>query len=203
MTTHDPTDHGADLDPGEKRLLRSLPRDLPPPPHLERRLLTRLRHQRLVHRPGSTGTRRVLGLAASLALFAVGFATGRQTTAGGPDPSSEVLSVRSSGSQVLMLLYEDSAFSPPRSGPDLAREYGEWWTASLRSPSGILWADRLSAWDTIVEGGGSRPHEVTPPIGSLAGFFLVTVADRQEAVRVAAGSPHVRYGGRIVLREVE
>lgn len=37
----------------------------------------------------------------------------------------------------------------------------------------------------------------------IGGFFMISAADYDDAVRVASGCPHLKYGGRIELREIE
>jgi hypothetical protein len=46
---------------------------------------------------------------------------------------------------------------------------------------------------------------VSSPPGEprLAGYFLIRAADQRTALEIARSCPHARYGGRIVLREIE
>ncbi len=37
----------------------------------------------------------------------------------------------------------------------------------------------------------------------IGGFFTISAADYDEAVATASGCPHLKYGGRIELREIE
>lgn len=37
----------------------------------------------------------------------------------------------------------------------------------------------------------------------IGGYFIVSAPDYDEAAKIASGCPHLRYGGRIELREVE
>ncbi len=37
----------------------------------------------------------------------------------------------------------------------------------------------------------------------LAGFYVVTAPDYDEACRVAEGCPHLKYGGRIEVRQID
>jgi hypothetical protein len=44
----------------------------------------------------------------------------------------------------------------------------------------------------------------SPPGESrLGGYFLIRAANQRTALEIARSCPHVRYGGRIVLREIE
>jgi hypothetical protein len=38
------------------------------------------------------------------------------------------------------------------------------------------------------------------PIGALTGYFLIRAADDALAQQIAAASPHMRHGGRVVVR---
>lgn len=37
----------------------------------------------------------------------------------------------------------------------------------------------------------------------IGGYFVISAADYDEAVETASGCPHLKYGGRIELREIE
>ena len=37
----------------------------------------------------------------------------------------------------------------------------------------------------------------------LGGYFMITATDYNDAVEISKGCPHLKYGGRIELREVE
>jgi hypothetical protein len=41
-----------------------------------------------------------------------------------------------------------------------------------------------------------------PGASRLAGYFVVQAEDRRAAAEIARTCPHVRYGGRIVIREI-
>jgi hypothetical protein len=66
----------------------------------------------------------------------------------------------------------------------LRDEGGRWLTA----PAGDV---------RVIDGPYSEANEV------IGGFFMITAADYAEAVEISRSCPHLRYGGRIELREVE
>jgi len=39
--------------------------------------------------------------------------------------------------------------------------------------------------------------------GRLGGYFLVTAASLEQALEIARDCPHLRYGGRVVVRPVD
>jgi hypothetical protein len=45
-------------------------------------------------------------------------------------------------------------------------------------------------------------HSAADP-GALAGFFIVSAATAAEAESIARSCPHVRYGGRVVVRLID
>lgn len=78
------------------------------------------------------------------------------------------------------------------------------------------WAGRLSVDDRLVnaeklrddKGRWLAPHGVVAasPINAgdvISGFFLIRAANYDEAIRIAKGSPHLKYGGHIEIREIE
>jgi hypothetical protein len=50
---------------------------------------------------------------------------------------------------------------------------------------------------TITDGPYAEAKEI------VGGFFIVSAKDYKEACEVAEGSPHLRYGGRIEVREIQ
>lgn len=78
------------------------------------------------------------------------------------------------------------------------------------------WAGRLSVDNQLVnaeklrddKGRWLAPHGVVTasPIDAgdvISGFFLIRAANYDEAIRIAKGSPHLKYGGHIEIREIE
>lgn len=46
-------------------------------------------------------------------------------------------------------------------------------------------------------------RDVATKEGTLAGYFVVQAGSYAEAVAIARTHPHLRYGGRTVVREIE
>jgi hypothetical protein len=59
-------------------------------------------------------------------------------------------------------------------------------------------------WDMMIRGEGTV---TAPPPATeaerLAGFFIIRANDRGAALEVARTCPHLRYGGSILIREIE
>ncbi len=178
--------------------LRSLHEEHSPPPDLKGRVMHQLR------RRGTLKTSRPRWLAltaavAAVAVFGLGVLTGR---------GRQDVVTQSTGERYALLLYQDSTFTPAASEQALLNEYRAWavqlrrsglqvgsehleWTAGQLAPRGTDIA--VEPGDMGAPGGGG---------GQLTGFFIVSAASDSAAIVVARGCPHLRRGGRIVVRHV-
>lgn len=174
--------------------LRSLHEPAAPAPELKDQVMRQLRRRGTLR----TARPRWLALAAvfiGIALFGLGRLTGRA-----PEVVSQAV-----GERYALLLYQDSTFIPAASDQALLDEYRVWavqlrrsglqvgsehleWTAGTLLPRGT---------DIAIEAGdmGESP-------GQLTGFFIVSAASDSAAIVIARSSPHLRRGGRIVVRHV-
>ena len=170
--------------------LDSFARDAKPSPALQRRVEDTLRQRG--HLSGARSSWRTFGLAASLLVAAgLGFGAGRLTPS---SPSHD-------GRQYLLLLREDSSYRDDRPIADIVREYGRW-ADSLRTQDLLIAAEKLGDEEVSVM---SPTASVVPQLqeSPTTGFFLVRAVNLEAARAIAAGSPHVKYGGRIVVRSIE
>ncbi|HUF35164.1 MAG TPA: YciI family protein [Gemmatimonadales bacterium] len=194
------TEPNGDLTPRAREALAALPREAAPPPSLEEATVRALAARGLLRRPPRRRPRPVelgLALAASVLLFLGGLAVGRRE--GSPPPAP-------AGTQFALLLYEGPEYRHAASGEEAerVREYGEW--AGLRAERGELVAgEKLREEPDLVIGADATVTTAPRPAGAprLAGFFIVRAADRAAALEIARSCPHVRYGGSIVIREIE
>jgi hypothetical protein len=169
--------------------LESLARDAKPSPALRRRVEDTLR--RRGHLSGAPASWRVMGLAASLLVAAgLGFGAGRLTSSTRPPE----------GRQYLLLLREDSTYRDDRPIGDIVGEYGRW-ADSLRRQDLLISAEKLGDEKaTVVLPAAALPGAAESP---TTGFFVVRASNLDAARAIAAASPHVKYGGRIVVRSIE
>jgi hypothetical protein len=162
----------------EEELLRSLPRDAPPPAGLEDRVVANLRAAGVIRR-----RRSLLPLAAAAALavllLSIGFAAGRWQPS---PPRTYALLLRDSGR--------------PADGARVA-EYVAWSRndfvvggQKLGDRGKLLTATRTADLDFARQ-------------GELGGFFIVAADSLDEAAALALECPHVRYGGSIEVRPIE
>jgi hypothetical protein len=195
MTTdQDPWD---DVDQRPEALRRLGPSG-EPPAELEDRVVRTLQIRGVIAVPlGSAWLRRwALPAAAALAALAVGFGLGRRTV-----PPAAVTSPR-----YALLLYEDSSFQPPPPG-DQARyvaEYSRWATEVNAAGNGLTGEELSVRGRTIEPGGEATDHDQITEGGSvLSGFFIVHATDLERATAIAKTCPHLKHGGRVVIRPIE
>jgi hypothetical protein len=209
-----------------RALVPELRRELPPPPELEERVVSRLQREHLLAEPGQlariaggAGRRAAwpLALAASVLAFAAGVAVDRaflpppapnaMAAAAATDPGA---GTQTSGSATTdraarrdlfaLLLYAGADFATNAPAEERARvaEYRAW-MESLASEGRPASGEKLDDRASLV---GGRPADPGFEPGGLLGFFVIAADDLEHAARLAAASPHARYGGVIEVRAV-
>jgi hypothetical protein len=173
----------------ERDALGALRRDVPAPGPLERAVLKELEGRGLVRRRRSPSRwlRPIALLAGATALFAAGFLIGGR-------PMSPKLSSVAQSRYVLFL--EGNGEPTPGEEARRVREY-KLWSSRMAAAGHMIAGEKLSTetW---------RLGEATDAAGgkSVRGFFLIAARDDAEALEIARGCPHLRHGGRIILRKV-
>lgn len=104
-----------------------------------------------------------------------------------PTPTS----VAPAGETYLLALHTPATFETIE-GDAQAREYGRW-AASHQQGRAVITGGEELAGDPVVLGPGRDG------IGRLAGYFLVRAPSRAEAIALARTTPHLRYGGTVVV----
>lgn len=134
------------------------------------------------------GWQSVLALAALLLLAFLG---GRATRGVGGEPE---------GSQYLLLLYEESEYRDDRPIQETVAEYRRW-ADSLRGRRLLTRAHRLD--DRRLALLAQQPAEGRAVTASdPTGLFIVRADSPDSAAAIAQTSPHLKYGGTIVLRRL-
>ena len=98
--------------------------------------------------------------------------------------------------QFLMLLYEDSAYRDDRPVREIVAEYASW-ADSLRQQQALVLGEKLD--DARAE----LPLPAAPRTQSPTGMFILRASSLQHATTLAASSPHLRYGGRVVIHQID
>lgn len=162
----------------------------PPPPRIRREVIRSLRRQGLVRPP--VVNRIARGVAISGVAAALVFIGARldSWTEAGADGSP----------RFLLLLYEGESFQSDESH---VREYAAW-AGSLHERGALVVAEKLG--DKVealgdVETLGDVESEA--PSMLPTGFFLIRAESLRRAVEIARGSPHLRYGGWVVVKPIE
>jgi hypothetical protein len=182
-------DNSTPLNEDERaRLLRARV-EVAPPRAVEEQTVAALRQRGLI-RPSRRPLYAVAGLAAAGVLLVAGVAwvmTHR------PSPAGTAVSV-ATGPRYLLLLY---AGSEPIGGTaeQRRREYSQW--ARDIASRGVAISGEELGDETLVVGAGGADGGAQP-----RGFFIVEAPDMPSAQRLASSCPHLRYGGRIVIRRI-
>ncbi len=134
---------------------------------------------------------RSLAYAAAAALFFAAGALVGQRGASAPRTAA-------SGQRYALFLYEDSTFRTDVPEASLVAEYSAW-ADSLRRRGALVAGEKLRDAEGTVLVGDAREAASA----GLSGFFIVRAAGEDEALALARSCPHLRYGGRIVLREIQ
>jgi hypothetical protein len=182
------------LDEPDARLaegLARLPAEVEPPPRVEDRLVTSLRDR------GDIRTARpalpwLIGLSVAAAVV-LAFLVLRRA----PVPAAEE-------AQFLLLIAEDTRYAPPTDSAEArarVEEYGAW-AGRLAGAGKLVSAGELAPSGTDVHADGNTPSVVDSLAGVVSGYFLIRAESLAQAERMAAESPHLRYGGTVVVRAV-
>lgn len=185
-----PTPH-LDLDP-----------EIDPPPRLRRRVEHSLRGRGSLA-PRTSGWFRSAGAAAAAALLVaggywLGAIDGGADVVIEADPTDEI--------QYVLLLYEDEDFRPSADEDALVAEY-RGWAIGLAREGALVAGEKLDETGTLLEAPGGAGTALPggadgSPLGRLGGYFVISAADRAEALAIAGTNPHLRHGGRIVVRPI-
>lgn len=194
MAAETSDDHDEPLMPDEQSALVRLKRDRQPPVGVEARVL-----QAVGARDAATAGHlrwrlpALTAIAASL-IFALGAWLGSTWTA--PRPAAPA------GTKFMLLLYEDASFQPAADPSSRVREYSAWAGTLAR-------AGQLVSGDELDDAGvgltaTSTSASVTPDDVTTQprGYFVIVAPDAAAASAIAATCPHLKYGGRIVIRKI-
>jgi len=112
---------------------------------------------------------------------------------------------KASGGVFILLLHEDGSF---KNLPDKEAQIAEYreWADKLGKAGQLVDAAKLQDNGMIVESKGQRKVTAAelPGTGNgVAGYFVVRAQDYDAAVKLALTCPHVKYGGRVIVRQLE
>lgn len=182
-------------------MMPDLDHEATPPPTLRTRVLRTLRARGRL-RPATRWGPRTARIAAAVLLFALGGVVGRRTA---PAPPGTPATAALGADRYMLLLYAGDQFQWDVPEARLVEEYRAWAT-SLRAARFVR-GERLGELEVEL-----TPRDATGPAPlaarvvrsrvGVSGYFLVEAESWEQAVALARTCPHLRYGGRIVLRAV-
>jgi hypothetical protein len=156
-----------------------------PPSGLEDRTVRALRERGLVRRPRPRAIAIGAVAAAAAIVLAAGWAAMSRTAA--PDDAP----------RFVLLLYA-GADASAGTADTRRREYAAW-ARDLASRGVAITGEELGD-DTREVGAGASSSSSADLLPR--GFFVVSAESLEAAERIAATCPHIRYGGRIVIRRI-
>ncbi|HTO88752.1 MAG TPA: YciI family protein [Thermoanaerobaculia bacterium] len=186
-----------DVPPEHRRLLSELDREAAAPPALEERIVSALRARGMLRAAGprSRAPVRLAAAAAGLILLAAGFLAGRSFDPRRPSPTP--------GPRYALFLLRGQERVPQRPEEEAGRvaEYRAW-ARGLAKSGRFVSGEKL---EDRVERVGSAPDVAASAENGeeeIRGFFVISASDFQDALSVARGCPHLRHGGRILVRPI-
>ncbi|HEX2443733.1 MAG TPA: YciI family protein [Vicinamibacterales bacterium] len=176
------------LSDADVRRLRTTP---VPPPDLQERTVAAVFGRRTKF--GALNLTAFVAVLAALTIVPVviAFGLGRAMTQRAPDLSGAYL-----------LLIESTPGESPLAPDAVAarvREYAEW-AHQLREKNLLVSAEKLDDGEVVLPTGSTAPLAAGDE--RIGGFFIVRAADVGAALSIARESPHIRHGGRIVVRRI-
>ncbi len=112
--------------------------------------------------------------------------------------------------QFMLLLHENPASFADVTPEQMEQVIGEYvaWRVALEKQGRFAGGEKLrDEGGRHLTGSGADFKVVDGPFAEAAevigGYFTVQAKDYDEAIEIAKGCPHLKYGGRIELRQVE
>jgi hypothetical protein len=113
-------------------------------------------------------------------------------------------------SQYLLILKENPADFTGFSPEELQKMFGEYkaWRTKLQADGNYVGGNKLAEeGGKIMARNGSGIRVTDGPYVEakevIGGYFLISAANYDEAVKIAESCPHLKFNGHIELREVE
>jgi hypothetical protein len=187
----------------ERAALAALAREKTPPPMLEERVVQSLKSSNLI-RPARDGRRPLsvrvaLGAAASLALVALGAIMGAWWASAPQRPET---------AEFLLVLREAAQEFQPATADEAMRRVREYtaWASEIRRKGLLVGAEKLKDEIRLMRTAAGRAVAETvegPVENSIGGYFLIHARDYGQAIQIAEGCPHLKYGGTIEIRQID
>lgn len=193
------------LDAKERQAFDRLAKEETPPSFLEERIVEALKESNLIRSPGRG--RRLsypqigIGLAASFALFVLGVTAHVWWVSGS--------SLNKGMPEFMLVLRASAQESQPGTSEEVRRTVEEYtaWAGEVRKTGLLVGGEKLkdeARLITVAEGRTLVSEDSPGPKDSqIEGYFLIQATDYQHAVAIAAGCPHLKYGGTVEIRQID
>jgi hypothetical protein len=180
------------LSPDEAAAYRKLGDGGPAPARrLEDRVVDALRARGLLARTRWTPIRLAGAVAAGLIVFMAGALWERSWPTASPRPA---------GTRFVLFLEEPQGPDEDVGEADLVREYSAW-AREQRAAGRLVEGEKLEPAALTLKG-DEAPVTASGSLPVVGGYFVVVADDLAGAVAVARTCPHLRHGGRIVIRPI-
>jgi len=193
-----------ELSEQEKQALKDMLREKMPPPFVEERTVERLKQLHLIGASGVLRWANALRIAtvatAALAIFALGGFVGLKWVSA---PASTTGSP-----QFILVLRTGTEASQSRSAEavmNTVRQYSNW-ASELRRQGLKVNGEKLKPTGQVlraVDGSAISAAALNSDQNTIAGYFVITARDYDQALEIARSCPHLNYGGFIEVRQIE
>ena len=189
-----------ELSAEEKAKFVALSRERSPADVLEEKIVSTLKAKGLIQMKTSspiwTFPRAAVAFGAAMVLLLLGFSLGRWQR---PSPSP-------SANHPLFALFLYDAPETPPDDPSKVAEYGGWARAVSMSKRMITGEKLKDSGRLLRKVQGQLEIRDIKEAGIsnvLGGYFLIEAESYDDAIKIAAGCPHLKYGGLIELRQID
>ena len=194
-----------ELSPEELERLRRARTDIVPPRRLQDDTVAILRERGLVRPPiriRSIASAGWTWAIAAILVALVGWGIVREYRRPPSTVVTNSAATAIAGPRYMLLLYAGG--TPVAGTPDTRRrEYADWARAIASRGVAISGEELADEAREVALGTFDASSAVAPASGPLPrGYFVVSVPDLDSAQRIAATCPHLRYGGRIVVKKI-
>jgi len=174
---------------------RSLPSEGSTAPEMEARIVRRLRHEGLIrsHISAASVFKIVAAIAACVIFFLSGIYFEKQRI------RSTTISMTEQ--TFAFFLMEDDNYQSPANESEMQERIALYrdWGRKLREQGIVVNGTKLQEQRHVFNARGEEPQrkELT-----VAGYFLIDAGDYAKAVEIARTCPHLRFGGKIEVRQI-
>ena len=169
----------------DQNLAGKLPREKDPPRQLEQAIVDRLENEGLIKKDKTMNT--ILKWAAIIAAVVGAYFLGNYSPETQPKLS------------YMLILMEDDNFKPG----DPMVMFGEYrdWMIALDEQGVEITGQELKDEAILIEEGKEDMKLGGSDHVSVTGYFLFGADSKEQALKIAHDNPHIRYGGKIQLKE--